>query len=129
MATTELTVEELAQELIAAKAVESRANERRINLEKDIIARLGKKDEGSQTTELTNGLKVTITGKMTYSADMPLLMQICNELPEGVRPLKTKIELDQTGAKYLRNNEVEIWAKLSPAITMKPAKPSVEIKA
>lgn len=123
------TINELANMLIKAKALEAQANKERIAIEQRLIEALGKKEEGSQTHELECGLKVTITGKMTYSADMPLLVQLCAALPEQLRPIKTKTELDSTGAKFLRNNEPEAWAILAPAITMKPAKPSVEIKA
>lgn len=124
-----MNIEQLATDLIAAKAAEAAANKKRVAIEEQIITMLGHKDEGSQTTELTNGLKITVTGKMTYSADMPALMQLCGDLPENMRPIKTKVELDQTGLKYLKNNEAEIWKHLSIAITMKPAKTSVEIKA
>lgn len=129
MTANELTVEQLAQQLIAAKASENAANKIRVELEQQLIARLGQREEGSQTHELDNGFKVTITGKMSYSADMALLQQICATLPDDRRPIKTKIELDTTGAKYLRANDADTWSKLSAAITVKPAKPSVEIKA
>lgn len=123
------TVEQLAQDYIAAKAAEAAANKQRVAIEEQLISALGAKEEGATTTELTNGLKVTITGKLTYKADMPLLMQIAGALPENLRPIKTEVKLDETGAKYLKNNEPEIWAMLAPAITVAPAKTSVAIKA
>lgn len=123
------TIEQLAQDYISAKAAESTANKARIAIEEQLIAALGAKEEGATTTELTNGLKVTITGKLTYKADMPMLMQIAGALPENLRPIKTEVKLDETGAKYLKNNEPEIWAMLAPAITIAPAKTSVAIKA
>lgn len=125
----ELPVEDLVTKLIEAKAAEADANARRIEIESEIIARLGSKEEGSQTHELTNGFKITITGKMTYSADMPLLMQLAGALPENLRPIKMDPKLDDTGAKYLRMNKPEIWRMIAPAITIKPAKTSLTIKA
>jgi hypothetical protein len=74
-------------------------------------------------------MKVTITGKLSYKADMEKLQAICAKLPPEMRPIKTETKLDETGAKYLRNNEPQIWAKLAAAITIKDAKPSIEIKA
>lgn len=121
--------EQLAQELIAAKAIEAKANKDRVAIEEQLIAALGSKPEGAETHELATGLKVTITGKQTYKADLPLLMQLAGNLPENLRPLKTETKLDETGAKYLRTNEPEIWAMLAPAITVAPAKTSVSIKA
>jgi|GEM_PF-765280 len=126
---TTVTIDQLVTDFIAAKADEASAAKRRIAIEEQMIALLGKRDEGSDTHELANGFKVTITGKQTYSADMEELQKICAKLPQEFRPIKTKVELDQTGAKYLRANEPAIWAKLAKAITVKPAKTSVEVKA
>jgi hypothetical protein len=126
--TTEVPVEFLVQQLAAAKAAEAAANKDRVKLEEQIIERLGHKTEGSTTHELSNGFKLTITGKMTYSADMEMLMQLAGSLPPNLRPIKTEPKLDETGAKYLRNNEPEIWATIAPAITVKPAKTSITIK-
>jgi hypothetical protein len=123
------TPEQLAQDLIAAKATEAAANKARVAIEEQLIAALGSRPEGAVTHELTNGFKVTVTGKMTYKADMAKLMAVCCELPENMRPLKVETKLDETGAKYLRANEPEVWAQLAAAITIKPAKTSVEIKA
>lgn len=125
---TEQTTEDMVAELIAAKADEARANKNRVAIEEKLIARLGNKPEGATTTELSNGMKITVTGKMSYKADMDMLMQLAGELPANLRPIKTEVKLDETGAKYLRNNEPEVWAMLAPAITIKPAKTSVEIK-
>lgn len=127
-ATTQLTIEELVTKLAAAKAAEALANKDRVKLEEQIVERLGAKPEGATTHELTNGFKVTVTGKMTYKADMEMLMQLASALPPNMRPIKVEPKLDETGAKYLRNNEPEVWAMLAPAFTIKPAKTSIEIK-
>lgn len=126
---TATTIDMLVEDFIAAKRVESEANKRRIAIEEQIIKLLGSKEEGATTTELASGMKVTITGKVTYSADMAALQALCAKVPEEFRPIKTKTELDSTGCKYLRANEPAIWAKLSKAITVKPAKTSIEVKA
>jgi len=126
---TNVTIEELVDQFIGAKAAETAATKQRVAIEEQMIALLGKRDEGSDTHELANGFKVTITGKQTYTADMEKLHAICAKLPEDMRPIKTKVELDQTGAKYLRANEPAIWAQLAQAITVKPAKTGVEVKA
>lgn len=127
-ATTEVSIETLVEQLVAAKAEENKANTRRIELEEKLINRLGKREEGAQTHELPNGVKVTITGKMSYKADMKLLMQLASVLPENMRPIKIEPKLDETGCKYLRNNEPDAWRSIASAITMKAAKASVEVK-
>jgi hypothetical protein len=126
---TEVTIDQLVDQLIGAKSAERNATAQRVAIEEQIIAQLGKRDEGSQTHELISGMKVTITGKLSYKADMEKLQAICAKLPPEMRPIKTETKLDETGAKYLRNNEPQIWAKLAAAITLKDAKPSIEIKA
>lgn len=128
-AQTNVTIDELVEQYIAAKAAESKANKDRIALEEQMISLLGAKEEGAQTTELASGMKVTITGKLSYKADMAALQEICAKLPEEFRPIKTEIKLDETGAKFLRANEPAIWAKLAKAITVKAAKTGVEVKA
>lgn len=127
-ATIDITIEQLVEQLATAKAAESTANKQRVALEERIIERLGHKPEGSTTHELANGFKVTVTGKMSYKADMDMLMQLSGQLPPNMRPIKTEPKLDETGARYLRNNEPEVWAMLAPAFTIKPAKTSIEIK-
>lgn len=123
-----IDIDTLTDAWLNAKSREKAANEYRLELEAQIIAALGAKPEGSETHQTPSGHKVTITGKMTYSADMPMLMAICAALPDDIRPIKTKTELDQTGAKYLRANMPDVWNQIAPAITMKPAKTSIEIK-
>jgi hypothetical protein len=126
---TSVTIEELVDQLIGAKSAERNAIAQRVAIEEQIIKMLGKREEGAHTTELANGMKVTITGKLTYSADMEKLQEICAKLPQEFRPIKIKTEIDTTGCKFLRANEPVIWARLAKAITIKEAKASVEIKA
>ena len=126
---SETSLEVLADQFIAAKTLESKANKQRVAIEEQIVAMVGAKEEGAQTTELNSGMKLTITGKLSYKADMLMLQEICASLPTEFSPIKTEIKLDETGAKFLRANEPAIWAKLAKAITVKAAKTSVEIKA
>ena len=128
MTSQDLTIDTLVQSLIEAKKQEAQATAERVAFENLVIDYLGKREEGSETHTLESGLKVTITGKLSYTADMPLLAAICAALPEAARPLKTKVELDQTMAKKIRANDPSLWAMLSSAITMKPAKTAVEVK-
>jgi hypothetical protein len=123
------TPEQLVSDLIKAKQIEAHANKDRVALEEQLIALLGQREEGSQTHEMPNGMKVTITAKQTYKADVALLIQLASSLPESLRPLKVETKLDETGAKFLRANEPAIWAQLSAAITVTPAKTAVSIKA
>ena len=125
----DLPVETLVNRLVQAKALEVEANRQRIQAEELLIARLGSKPESRQSHMLDSGDTVVITSKMIYHADMPALIELSARLPDAMRPVRIKTELDQTAAKYLRNNEIEAWKVIAPAITIKPAKTSVEIKS
>jgi len=121
-------IEDLARAWIAVKATELAAAKERVDIETSIIEQLGAKEEGSQTHELLCGLKVTVTGKLTYKADVPELLALADRLPEHLRPIKTETKLDEAGAKYLRLNEPELWRMIAPAITISPAKTGLTVK-
>ena len=128
MTMQETTIEQLAVQLQSAKQEERLAADRRIALEQAITEKLGAKTEGSQTHTLENGMKVTITGKLTRSLDQAAWEEVKSEIPESLWPIKVKQELDTTGVKYLMANEPQIYALVSKAITTKPAKTAVEVK-
>lgn len=120
---------ELAAKLIEAKKAEAEANAKRVAIEQEIIKIFGVKEEGSETHDLENGLKITITGKVSYSTDIDELIKLAKKLPESLRPIKVETKADETGLKYLRREEPDAWKLIAPAVTIKPAKPSVTIKA
>ena len=118
---------EIANELFEAREAEKAANERRVELEEELIAILGQKEEGAQTHEVGD-YKVTITGKLIRKIDWDLYdKSIAAKIPESLQPVKVKRELDDTGVKYLANNEPQIYRLLAKALTIKPAKTAVNI--
>ncbi len=123
------TLASLVDAWTEAKRDEDRANERRIAIEQQILALQPAREEGSETVKLDDGRRVTITGKLSYSADMAKLAQLASQLPAERRPIKVETKLDTTGCKWLRANEPALWALIAPAITVKPAKASIEVKA
>ena len=62
------STEQLAEMWLDAKRLEMQATEKRIAIEESIIDRVGFREEGSKTTTLDNGVKITTTGKLTYKA-------------------------------------------------------------
>ena len=125
---TMTTAIELAERWQAAKADENAANARRIAIEGEIVALLGKRDDGAETHTLDNGVKITITGKQTVVADMPMLERLAATLPENLRPVKVTIAVDPVGVKFLRENHPAHYKKIAPALTIKPAKTAVTVK-
>lgn len=118
-------LKQLCTDWLKAKVDEARANKSRLAIEEDIVAIVGKRAEGAQTTE-QDGFKVTTTGKVTRKLDWDKWEKVKDQIPANLRPIKTKEELDEKGVKYLQDNEPEIY-KLLP-IEIKPAKTAVEIK-
>jgi hypothetical protein len=109
------------------KRQEDEAKAVRLTIESEIVAELGVKEEGSRTHQIGD-YKITITGKLSYKADVPELSVLSLKLPPNLRPLKTITVLDDTGAKWLRCNEKELWSVIASAIEVKPAKPALTIK-
>ena len=121
-------LDQLCIEWATAKAAEQAANAARVAVEAKILAETGKKDEGSKTIELDR-FKVTVTGKVTRKMDWDQWEKVKDQIPELMRPVKSKLELDEKGVKYLQLNEPAVYALLP--ITVTPAKTAVavEIKA
>lgn len=118
---------EIAQELYEARQVEREANERRVQLEEELIALVGAREEGSKTHTIGD-FKVTITGKLNRKIDWEIFDDsIASQIPESLQPVKIKRELDEAGVKYLANNEPQLYKLLSKALTIKPAKTAVTI--
>lgn len=118
---------ELVNQLIQARKAESDANKLRVHIESELIALLGVKAEGSQTHDC-GMFRLTITGKLSRTIDWDAYDQVQEKIPLNLRPVKTVRALDERGVKYLQANEPELYSILAAAITVKPAKPSVEVK-
>lgn len=119
-------LKQLSADWLAAKKDEAAANKRRVGIEEQIVAIVGKRDEGSQTTE-ADGYKITTTGKVTRKMDWDKWETIKSQIAPNLHPVKFKPELDEKGVKYLQANEPEIYALLP--IEVKPAKTAIEVKA
>ena len=120
----------LVADYIDAKRVEDQAKKHRVEIEERILALAPAREEGSQTTDLGNGFKVTTTGKLSYKADdLDALREICRGWDANLVPIKTTHALDDTGCKYLRKERPELWAKLARVVTVTPAKTAIKVGA
>lgn len=124
-------LEALVDQWVAVKKEEDLAKLQRIALEDRILALVPAREEGSDTTPLSNGFKVTTTGKLSYKADdLDAIEAVCKTWGEhaGAAPIKIERKLDETGAKWLRANKPELWKQIAPHITVTPAKTSISVK-
>lgn len=112
----------LAEKWLAAKAAEEVAKNLRLSVEAELLKVIPAREEGSRTTDLGNGMRVTTTGKMTYRADIELLKAMTSSWPEDVRPIKAKLEVDEPLLRAIRIDRPDLWSALSAAVTVKPAK-------
>lgn len=119
-------LEKLAIAWDVAKRKEQEATEQRVAIENEIIALHPAKEEGSET--ITEGLaKITLTGKLIYKADIDKLTALTGAWPAEIRPIKTKIEADDSKLKAIRSERPDLWRAIAGAIETKPAKTGVKI--
>lgn len=120
-----MSLEKLCADWLKAKSVETASAALRVDIETQILAITGHKEEGANTVN-EGAFKLTISGKLTRKMDWDKWETIKSQIPELMRPVKSKLELDEKGVKYLKLNEPEIYALLP--IEVKPAKTSVSIE-
>jgi hypothetical protein len=126
--TEQKPLESVVHEWMQAKHQEDAAKARRLALEERILALNPAPEEGSATRVLDNGFKLTLTGKLSYKCDdLAALLEGIALWPENLKPVKTKIELDETGCKFLRKNEPGMWSTLAQFVTVQPAKTAVKV--
>jgi hypothetical protein len=120
--------DELANEWRQAKQREEAARNDRVAIEQKIIDLYPAKEEGAMTIHTALGSSITLVGKISYKVDIDKLTVLTSSWPVDIRPIKTKVEADETKLKALRNDVPELWAKIADAIETKPAKTGVTIK-
>lgn len=124
------SLESLVDQWTAAKRAEEAANARRVEIETAIIAQTGEPEEGSQTVELADGRKLTVTSKITRTIDEQLWRSVLHDVPEHLRPIVfvETAKLDTKGLRWLRENQPQVYALVCTAITAKKAKSSIVVK-
>ena len=118
------TLNELSEEWLSAKDKELKATADRVAIEQEIILLTGQKEEGAQTHKI-DGFVIEVKGVINRKMDWAKWDEIKDQIPEALRPIKLKPELDVTGVKYLKANEPDIYALLP--ITVTPGKTGVTI--
>lgn len=115
---------EIAADLFALDRERKKLDEKRLALEQEIVTLLGKREEGSKT-HTVGDYKVTITARLNRSIDWEKFDEVSSKIPQSLWPVKRA--LDETGVKYLANNEPTMYKILSSALTIKEGKTGVSI--
>lgn len=124
------SLDDLVHQYVNAKQAEEGARKIRVDLEERILALSPALEEGSTTTPLANGFKLTTTGKLSYKCDDPkALAEACAGagFPGSWVPVKTEVKIDETGCKWLRKNEPDAWRVAARFVTVTPAKTAVKV--
>lgn len=121
------TLDTLAQQWAAAKDNEDHFRNQRVAIEEAITKIHPARAEGSETFSTPGGARITLTGKVSYKADVDALTALTGSWPADVRPLKTKVEADETKLKAIRHERPDLWLKIAPAIETKDAKVGVKV--
>ncbi len=116
-----MSIENLASNLVHARAAEAKAKAARIEAEEAIIAQYELAESGSQTVKTNNGLKLTLKTSLGYKIDKGA------ELPDSVIKETVKRELNTKAYESLRESDPMEFSRLSKMVTTTPRKPSVTI--
>lgn len=117
----------LAQAWLDAKRAETDAIAKRHAVEAELAAALECPGEGSKTHKL-DGFKIIMTQPVTRKVDAKAWDMVKAQVPEGMQPVKVKLEADATGCKWLAKNEPDMWAKIARAFETKPGKIGVKVE-
>lgn len=125
----EMNIQTLCAALLAAKAEENAANDRRVEIEKEIISILGAPDEGAATHD-AGTYKVKIDQRIIRKIDPKKYALIMDQIPEAIRPVTVveELKVEAAGVRWLRENEPGYHKLLCDAMEEKPAKPSVKVE-
>lgn len=115
-----LSISELETFWSLSKIIEDEAKADRLSAEKLLIAALGSlPDTGTTKTE-----RLKITTGLARSYDQAMLRQVADDVPPALWPFETTFKEVRDGVRFIEQNEPDVWAKIRPALTIKPKKPA-----
>ena len=122
-------LDQLAYELEVAKKNEMEAKLCRVNLEEQLCAVVGVKDEGSLSTT-GDYYKVTTTAGFTRTLDADKWDAIKDDLPLNVsaQVVRYKPDINVRQLKNLQELDPALYSVVAEAITTKPRKTSVKFE-
>ena len=119
---------DLVDRWLDLKKAEDNAKEERIKIEEEMINFLETKSEGSTTTTLEDNTKITVKCGFNRKLDLKAWEKVKQKIVPDVRPIKTKIELDEPALKKLKEKQPLVYNTISEAITVTTSKPHFTIK-
>ena len=125
------TLSEALHALDNARAAEAAAVTARLQAEQILLALVGELPTEGTTRRSDGELVAVIKTGVRRKVDADVLANIASSIPDaiGKRLIRWKPDLVTSQLRYVQNNEPEVYAVLSEAITVTPAKPSISIEA
>ncbi len=124
----ETNTDALCAAWLEAKRAETKANAERIEIEKQLSEAFDVPTEGSKTHQ-TPSYKVTMTQPIARKVDEAAWEKVKGKVDAALWPIRTKIEADGLGCRFLAENEPIVWRKIAAAFEAKPGKIGVKVEA
>lgn len=123
----EKSLDNLATAWLAAKSAEAQAAKVRIDIEAQMLSMIEVPAEGAKTHKFDHH-KITVMQPIGRKLDEAEWFKVRHHCPEGLQPVKVKMEADGVAMKYLQNNEPTLWAKIATAFETKPGKVGFKVE-
>lgn len=124
-----MSLESLSEQWLTQKRAEESARDARVRTEEAIIKLLDSlPDEGSRTHS-ADGYKIRTTSRINRRLDESAWLAIVDDVPEELRPIRYKAEIDNRGLSYLREHEPVVYSLVSRAIESRPGKVGVSVES
>lgn len=118
----------LVDQWLELKKLEEDARLARVAHEAVLLPFLDQIPQGSKTTTLSDGRKVTVKNGDSYGVDWQEWLKVKDQIPESLNPIKIKEVLSEPSLRFLMNNEPETYKILAKAFIARPQKPSISVK-
>ena len=113
----------------AAKAAESAANARRLEIEGQIVAAMPSPDPEGIVTADAGDFRVKVAYKVTRKVDTEQLQELWPSLPDNVQAVfRWKAEIKSKELRGLQQYLPDQYRLVAGTIEAKPAKPSVAVE-
>lgn len=120
-----VTLSQLAQTWLEAKAAEENARQHRIALEEEIENLVSGPEEGSATAT-EDHYKITVTRKYTRTIDLDAYEQVKSFVPSNI--IRYEPKLDMKIYRAIETANPAAFTACQKFVTVKPAKTAVKIE-
>ena len=110
------------------KQKEEDARAARVAHEAIMLPHLEQVPQGSKTTTLPDGRKVTVKNGDSYSVDWQAWKQVKDSIPDKLKPIKLREVLSETELRYLMRNEVDTYKAIAKCFIARPQKEGITVK-